>query len=51
MAQRGIGWILVAIQILSWILDHFPGFFVIIADRAKTDILQCISASYELIRF
>jgi len=43
----GRNWLdLVAIQILSQILNHFPGFFTI-GKRAKTDILHRISASCE----
>jgi len=47
-APGGTSYILVAIQFLSWILDHFQD-SVPLADGAQTDILQCISASYERI--
>jgi len=34
----------VAIRVLSWILNHFLSFLPL-EDGAKTNILQCISAS------
>ena len=48
MTSPGHPLFLVAIWILSWILDHLPWFFTT-RNRAKTDILHCISASYKRI--
>jgi len=42
LAEGPVGQILVGIQILSLIVNHFP------FSRVQTDILQCISANYGL---